>query len=388
MSTAKQILLSLLLLILAGGGWYAFTHRDRLFGTGGDAAVAAGSGQGGGGPGARRGAGGFGPTPVVTDLVASDTTEDVVRAVGTVALARAINVYPQVTATVSEVLFKAGDQVAKDQPLLRLDDSDQKAALDLAEVAQGDAAKALDRAQKLAKTNNVTQSALDDAQSAERKAQIAVLTARIALDRRTITAPFAGVVGISSISEGDLVTPTTVIATLDDLSSMKVTFLVPERYSGRLAIGQSVTATADSSPDSVIAGTVSAIDTRVDPATRTLKVEAALDATAAMAAGVRPGMSIRVALPFKGVEQLAVSALGIQWDRNGSYVWRLDGDGVTRAAIDVLERQSGRVLVASKDLKIGDRIVVEGLQRLREGAKVADLNAPSPDTGSGKGGAS
>lgn len=383
MSTGKQILLSLLILILAGAGWYGWTQHDSLFGNGASTGAQAGSSGGG-----RRGAGGFGPTPVVTDLVASDVSADVVRTVGTVLVPRSINLYPQVTATVSDVLFKAGDHVEKDQPLVHLDDSDQKAALDLAQVALSDAKKALDRSQQLAQSKNIAQSALDDAQSTERKAQIAVLAAQIALDRRTISAPFAGVVGISTIAEGDLVTPTTVIATLDDLSTMKVTFLVPERYSGRIADGQKITATADSSPDAVINGTVSAIDTRVDPATRTLKVEATLDAEAAEAAGVRPGMSIKVSLPFEGAPQLAVSALAIQWDRNGSYVWRLEGDGVKRAAIDVLERQSGRVLVASKDLKAGDKIVVEGLQRLREGSKVAELNAAPAAEGGKEGGAS
>lgn len=383
MSTTKQILLSLLILILAGAGWYAFSHRESLLG-GGNSATASNAAAGQGSSGSRRGQGGFGPTPVVTDVVGSDATGEVVRAVGTVSVPRSINIYPQVTAIVTDVLFKAGDHVAKDQPLYRLDNADQTAALDLANVALADAKKALDRSQKLASTNNLTQSALDDAQSVERKAEIAVLTARIALDRRTITAPFAGVVGISTISDGDLVTPTTVVATLDDLSSMKVTFLVPERYSARLAIGQPITATADSNPDSGIKGTLSAIDTRVDPATRSLKVEAVLDAQAAEASGVRPGMSIKVALPFSGMQQLAVSALAIQWDRNGSYVWRIDGDGVKRTAINVLERQSGRVLISSQDLKQGDKVVVEGLQRLREGAKVAELNAaPAPETAKG-----
>ncbi|MBN9017365.1 MAG: efflux RND transporter periplasmic adaptor subunit [Rhizobiales bacterium] len=384
MSVGKQLFLSLLVILLAGAGWYVFEHRASLFG--GEGAVTAAA-PGAAGGGARRGQGGFGPTPVVTDLVASDVSSESVRAVGTVLAPRSVNVYPQVTAIVTELLFKAGDKVAKDQPLVRLDDSDQKVALDLADVALADAKKALERSQKLASTNNITQTALQDAQSAERKAEIAVLGAQIALDRRTINAPFAGVVGISDISEGDLVTPSTVVATVDDLTTLKVSFLVPERYAARIAIGQAITATADSRPDAAISGAVSAIDSRVDQAARTLKVEATLDAASATAAGVRPGMSIKVTLPFPGQEQLAVSALAIQWDRNGSYVWRVDGDGVKRAAIEVLERQSGRVLVASADLKQGDKVVVEGLQRLRDGARIAELNAqPAADAAAAKGG--
>lgn len=373
----KQLLLSLLVLALAGGGWYFYEHRLKAAGgdaSGGPVAAAPGAtGQGGAGGGGNRRGGLGGPTLVVTEPVGSDIVTDDVRAVGTVLVPQSINVYPQVTAEVMEVLFKAGDAVKKGQPLVRLDDSDQKAALDLASVALSDAKKTLERSQKLASTNNLTLSALQDAQSAERRAEIGLLGAQIALDRRTVAAPFDGVVGISTLSVGDLVTPTTVITTLDDPSVMKVSFLIPERYAGRVEIGQAVTASAESKPDAVIKGALSAIDTRVDATARTLKVEATLDAAAAQAIGVRPGMAVKVDLPFPGEKQLAVSALAIQWDRTGSYVWKLAGsDGVARAPISILQRQSGRVLVSSSDLAEGDKVVVEGLQRLRPGAKIAE----------------
>jgi len=374
----KQLLLSLLVLALAGGGWYFYEHRQQAAGadaSGGPVAAAPGAagGQARAGGGGNRGGGLGGPTLVVTEPVGTDIVTDDVRAVGTVLVPQSINLYPQVTAEVMEVLFKAGDAVKKGQPLVRLDDADQKAALDLASVALSDAKKTLERSQKLASTNNLTLSALQDAQSAERRAEIGLLAAQIALDRRTIIAPFDGVVGISTLSIGDLVTPTTVITTLDDPSVMKVSFLIPERFAGRVEIGQAVTASAESKPDAVIKGALSAIDTRVDATARTLKVEATLDAAAAQAIGVRPGMAVKVDLPFPGETQLAVPALAIQWDRTGSYVWKLAGsDGVARAPIAILQRQSGRVLVSSSDLAEGDKVVVEGLQRLRPGAKIAE----------------
>ena len=316
----KQILLCLVVAVLAAGGWYAFQHRESS--AGGASASSGGSGGGGG-----RGLGG--PTLVVTEAVESQVENDQVRSVGTVKVPRSIKIYPQVSAVVNEVLFKAGDKVVKDQPLVRLEDSDQRVALDLANVALKDARSALDRAQKLSASRNLALSALEDAQSVERKAQIAVLGAQIALDRRTITAPFDGVVGLSDLAVGDFITSSTVVTTLDDVSTLMVTFLVPERYAGRVAEGQAVTA--------------------------------------------RP--------------RVAVSALSIQWDRTGSYVWAVVDDVAKRMPISVLERQSGRVLV-SGDLKAGDRVVVEGLQRLREGAKVAEFataatgsKAPATATG-------
>ncbi|WEK52500.1 MAG: efflux RND transporter periplasmic adaptor subunit [Candidatus Kaistia colombiensis] len=357
----KQILLCVVVVILAAGGWYAFQHRESS-GSGAGAAAGGGGGRAGGG----------GPTLVVTEAVASEVESDQVRSVGTVKVPRSIKIYPQVSAIVNEVLFKAGDKVVKDQPLVRLDDSDQLVALDLANVALKDARSALDRAQKLSASRNLALSALEDAQSVERKAQIAVLGAQIALDRRTITAPFEGVVGLSDLAVGDFVTSSTVVTTLDDVSTLLVSFLVPERYAGRVAAGQAVTATAASKPDATISGKVTSIDTRIDPTARTLKVEASLDAAAASAVGVKPGMSVVVALGFEGQQRVAVSALSIQWDRTGSYVWSVVEDAAKRMPITVLERQSGRVLV-SGDLKEGDKVVVEGLQRLREGSKVVEF---------------
>ncbi|SHE65210.1 RND family efflux transporter, MFP subunit [Kaistia soli DSM 19436] len=384
MAVWKQLLLCLVVLVIAGGGWYAYQHRDTLFG-GAAQQDAAGTGAPGAGGGRRGGGFAAGPTLVVSAPVGSDIVTDDVRAVGTVLVTQSINVYPQVTAEVTEVLFKAADKVKKGQALVRLDDADQKVALDLAQVALSDAKKTLDRSQRLADTNNLTLSALQDAQSAERKGEIGVLSAQIALDRRTINAPFDGVVGISNLSVGDLVTPTTVITTLDDPSVMKVSFLIPERYAGRVALGQAITASSESKPGTVINGKLTAIDTRVDPTARTLKLEATLDAAAAQAIGVRPGMAIKVELPFPGEKQLAVSALSIQWDRTGSYIWKVAGDGVARVPITILERQSGRVLVASDDLKEGDRVVVEGLQRLRPGVKIAEAGAGKPEAASANG---
>jgi len=374
----KQILLCLVVVILAAGGWYAFQHRDSLGdGAGGRSASAA---TGGGRPG------GGGPTLVVTEAVTIEVESDQVRSVGTVKVPRSINIYPQVSAVVNEVLFKAGDKVTKDQPLVRLDDADQRVALDLANIALKDAQAALDRAQKLSASRNLALSALEDAQSVERKAQIAVLGAQIALDRRTITAPFEGVVGLSDLAVGDFVTSSTVVTTLDDVSTLLVSFLVPERYAGRVVEGLAVTATAASKPDATISGKVTSVDTRIDPTARTLKVEASLDAEAANAVGVKPGMSVVVSLGFAGEKRMAISALSIQWDRAGSYIWTVVDDVAKRLPITVLERQSGRVLV-SGELKEGDKVVVEGLQRLREGSKVAEFAtaATGANASTGKG---
>lgn len=362
----KQALLCLVVIAAAYAGWHFYAAGGAAVPAGG--AVAAREGQGG-----RRAGGTQGPIQVVLEPVARDSAAEQARAIGTVSAPRSITIYPEVTAKVTEVLFKAGDKVAAGQPLVELDKAEQQVAVDLARVSLDDASRALVRSEALAATKNIAQAALEDARSLKRKAEIALNTAQIALDRRTVRAAFAGEVGLSTLAVGDLVTPSSAVATLDDVSSLKVTFAIPERFSSRSALGQTLSAVAEGSPDKPIEGRVSAIDTRVDAAARTLKLEALLDAAAATRAGIRPGMSVRVAMGFPGTPALALSALSIQWDRDGSYVWKADGETVSRAAINIVERQSGRVLVVSDALDDQDHIVVEGLQRLRPGAKIAEL---------------
>jgi RND family efflux transporter MFP subunit len=135
-----------------------------------------------------------------------------------------------------------------------------------------------------------------------------------------------------------------------------------------VAVAQEVTATSSALPDRSFTGKVSAIDNRIDETSRTLKVEAELpnDADA-----LKAGMSVVVVLGFPGEARPMVPSMAVQWDRKGSFVWKRDGDEVHRVPITVLSRNSGSVTVVG-GLQKGDAVVVEGVQRLREGVKVSD----------------
>ena len=156
------------------------------------------------------------------------------------------------------------------------------------------------------------------------------------------------------------------IATLADMSTAKVSFEVPERVAGRVAVGQAVTATTPALPGQTFKGAVKAIDNRLDPTSRTLRVEAQLPNQADV---LKPGMSVAAVLTFPSEARPMVPSLAIQWDRLGSFVWKLDGDVVRRTPIAVVQRRSGSVTVTG-DLAAGDEVVIEGVQRVREGSTV------------------
>jgi RND family efflux transporter MFP subunit len=131
----------------------------------------------------------------------------------------------------------------------------------------------------------------------------------------------------------------------------------------------------------LIKGRISAIDNRIDPATRTMRVEATLPNDTA---NLKPGMAITTDVAVAGEARPSVPSLAIQWDRDGSFVWKLDGEKVSRLPVQIVSRRSGTVTVAG-GLAPGDEVVVEGVLRLRNGQTVvkADQNgaagaAPEP----------
>ena len=384
MSVVKQILLSLVVLAIAAGGWLAY---DR--GTFSSGREAANAGQPrGGGPTGRGGppGGGFGrggSSLVVTAAVEIDNSGLEISAIGTVVAARAVTLYPQGTGVIVEVAFQPGTEVGKGQVLVRLDDADQQVAVERSRVGLAEVVSARARAERLAQSNNITTVALADAKSAVVKAEIDLKSAEIDLSKRTLAAPFAGTIGLSDVTVGDLVNSSKAIATLDDVSTVTVAFDVPERAIGRIARGQRVRATTDALPDLMFVGTVGAIDSRVDPTARTLRVQARLPNDAKV---LRPGMAVDVRIVFAGEPRPVVPSLAVLWDREGSFVWKLEGDSVKRTGVRILGRRSGTVIVAA-DLAAGDRVIIEGLQSLREGASVAPVGAEDKAGANSGGGA-
>jgi RND family efflux transporter MFP subunit len=381
MSLLKQAVLCLVLFAAAGAGWYLYQNPEmaglareassgREAGAGAQAAGQAPGRPAGGGnriPGLMSGGG---VVNVITAPVETDAGGETITALGTAEAVRSVTLFPQVTGIVTEVLFTPGQAVSAGAVLLRLQDDEQQVAVDRARVSLKQAEDALARAQTLAKSKTITAVALSEAETAAQLAEIEVRTAAIELERRSINAPFAGVTGMTELSLGDLVTSSTEITTLEDTASVRVAFEVPERWAGRLIPDQPIAATAQALPGSEFSGRIVGVDNRVDAATRTLRLEAEL---ANERHALKTGMAINVTLNFDTAQQLAVPTLSVQWDRRGSFVWKVVDGAARRADAAILRRESGIVLVQG-DLQAGDLVVVEGIQRLREGAKVADVS--------------
>lgn len=309
-----------------------------------------------------------GPVPVPVIVAPSTPAVDNVSldVLGSGAARKSVQIFAPVSGEVAEVAFRTGLAVRAEQVLLRLVDRSQRLAADLAS-ARVDAARALAaRYEGTRGTGAVPESAIDEAQAALRGAQIELAQAREAVADRVVRAPFAGIVGLAGVERGDRVTPETVLTTLDDRRVLLVDFDVPEAYLSRIAPGQAVTAVNPAYAGRAFEGKVAEIDSRVDPVSRSVRVRAALPNTGDL---LRPGMSFQLRLSLPGKSWVSVPELALQWSRDGSFVWVVREGKSVQVPARPVRRADGRVLVDGA-LKAGEMVVIEGVQRLREGRGV------------------
>ncbi|MDI1251798.1 efflux RND transporter periplasmic adaptor subunit [Thermomonas sp.] len=335
-----------------------------------------GNDKGAAGPGAR---GMDRPVPVTTQVVQPREFSDTLRALGTVHAREAVTITAKVSETVQQVHFDSGDTVVRGAPLVSLSGQQQQAAMSEAQAAASEATRLYQRQSDLAAQQLIARASLD-AQAATRDAANArVAQIRAQLADRVIRAPFAGVLGIRKVSPGALVTPGTAIATLDDIARVYVDFPLPESDLALAGVGQRVSGSSSSWPGRSFDGTVSAIDPRIDAASRALTVRADFPNPDQ---ALRPGMLVEVSLHRAARQALLLPEIAVVQVGDKTFVWLVGADGkVAQADVKIGVRRDGMAEVVS-GLTAGDRIVVEGTGKLRAGNDVQDAAnekaAPTP----------
>ncbi len=348
MSLRSQIVITILLAAAVAGGWSWWPVGDK-----GAKPLER--------PGQRAVA-----TLVLVEPAEAAENRILVRAIGTGEARRSATIHAATGGEVTRIDFEAEQRVAKGKVLLRLDDKHQRLAVRLAEVAVKVAARQLKRVEKLAPSGAASMARLETAQTELESANLRLDQAKAELRDRRVYAPFGGVIGLTGIDVGDRITIDTPIATLDDRSYIKVAFNVPEEFTGWVAVGSLVTVRPRTKSGTGIQGAVSATASRIDPLTRSLKVEAEIPNTDD---SLRPGTSFEVRLSHVGKSYPSVPEVAVLWSRDGAYLWRIEGDRARKVYVKVVHRDAGRILVDGP-LKVDDRIVVEGVQGLRPGQRV------------------
>ncbi len=309
------------------------------------------------------------PEPVVTQPIAWEARRTRVEAVGTSRARQSVTLYPEVGGEVVAVNFGAGERVEAGQTLLELESDEEKLAVELAEVELADARRLRDRYRQTEAAGGITQNALDDAESAVKRARINLDRARVALDHHSIEAPFAGYMGLTQIDAGARIEPATAIASIDDRSVLLVTFEVPELFLGQLRLGQELDVSTWAAGADGSRGEIIDIDSRVSPQTRTFAVRARVDNSSD---ALRPGMSFRVTLSLEEGRYPVVPEVALQWGGDGAFLWAVDQGKARRVPATVVQRLQGRILVDA-ELPEGTPVVAEGIQRMREGMPVENV---------------
>lgn len=327
--------------------------------------------------GGRAGAGrGNNATPVVAGAVTTGVTRTRMRAIGTGDAARSIVVYPDnTTGIVAEIGIGSGEKVEEGNILVRLEKASEEIAVERARIALDAAEDKVTRFERLRKSNTLSAVEVDTIIRERETARLDLRTAEIALGKRDIRAPIGGRVGIVSVDKGDLVGSQTVIATVDDREQLKVIFYTPESFVKELTVGAPVQAVSTARPDKTYQGHISAIDSRLDESSRTLRTEAMIDNADD---ALRPGMSFTVTLSLEGETFLSLDPIAVVWERTGPIVWKIVDGKAHKAAVQIVERNSDRVLVTSDALKTGDLVVIEGLQSVRSDGAVTIQTTDGP----------
>jgi membrane fusion protein (multidrug efflux system) len=317
------------------------------------------------------------PVPVKVATLAAKPLDRVLLATGTVETVESTDIRPEIQGLVEEVLFQDGAVVKKGDPLIRLRAQDARASL-LDAQARAQLAKVdLERARTLFDRGDVAQAELDRAVAADSLAKATLDRADETLRRTTVKAPFDGVAGKREVSPGELIDPTHTITRIESLSRLVVDVAFAESDLGRLATGQSAEVTADALPGETFRGSVSYVAPRVREDTRTVDVRVAIEDSSMR---LRPGLTALARIVTAHVDGAIVvpSQAIVRSDAGPAVYVAVDNQGKSVAELRPIatgERTNTDVEVVH-GLAVGDRVIIEGLARLKPGAPVAVEASP------------
>jgi len=346
---------------------YASKHQNSPGGFAPQGASRPQGGQGGA-------PGGGQVVPVVTATAGMRAMEVGIEAIGTANANEAVSVTSKSSNIVTAIHFTDGQAVRAGQLLVELDSAQARADLAAATADFTESAAQYNRSRDLVATQVVSQSQYDQLQGTMAANEARVAAAKARLGDTVIRAPFAGRVGLRRVSVGTLISPGTVITTLDDTSVIKVDFAVPDLYVGQLKSGQAVSASTNAYPGREFKGRVVSIDSRIDPLTRSVTVRALVpNADAAL----KPGMFLTVDLSKESRQALVVPEEALVPEQARMFIYVVADGAVQKREVHLGRREPGRVEITT-GLRDGDKVVVEGTLKLRDGSPVTEINAAPP----------
>ncbi len=311
--------------------------------------------------------------PVVVAQVEEVEFADVITAAGNARAKESVAVTSKVADIIKQVLFDSGDHVEAGQVLAELVDTEERAAANEVRTTLVEAERKHARMAELAESGYVAAQMRDEAESDAKRAAAQLVAVEARMTDRKIRAPFAGVVGLRNVTAGERIDTDTVIATLNDVSVIKVDFAAPERFLSTIEPGQRLSARVAAYPDELFHGQVTSIDNQVDRASRSVTVRAEIPNDDGR---LVPGMLLGVEVHRDERRRPAIPESALMRQADQAYVYVVeegDGDGEGQVArrrdVEVGLRANGRVEILT-GVRAGELVVADGTHRTRDGAMV------------------
>jgi multidrug efflux system membrane fusion protein len=324
------------------------------------------------------------PSPVTAVVAKSEVIPNLLTAVGDLAAVHQVNVTPDVSGRIIDIMFTAGATVKAGSPLVQLFDAPDQGDLASFKAQAIGAQLALDRAKQLASRQFGPQSTVDAAQATYDQANAGIAKTEAIISQKLVRAPFDGELGVRHVEVGQYLTAGTQIVSLTDLSVLYANFTVTEKDSAALKVGQVVRVVVDAYPGRNFEGKINAIEPQIAADTRNIRVQATIENPEHI---LKPGMfaTTTVVLPEKP-PVVTVPETAVDYTLYGDSVFviaeKKADDGKTslnaiRTFVVTGKRIEGRAEILS-GLKPGDRVVALGQIKLQSGAAVSISPDPAP----------
>ena len=290
-----------------------------------------------------------------------------IDAVGTARANEQVTLAAPVTERIVRLNFDDGGYVNRGQVVAVLAQGQENAQLSEAQARAREASQQLQRVQELKDRGFATKSSLDAQQALAAQARAQAAGARAQIGDRVVTAPFSGWVSLRNISPGAIVSAGTEIATISDLSSIKLDFTVPETILASIKPGQTIEARSAAYPEQPFRGQIATIDPVIDPNTRSVMVRARLPNPDRK---LKPGMLLTVGIETAPRMSLSVPELAVVGEGDSRFVYTIVESGeAKRVPVRTGVRSGGRIEIV-EGLRPGQKVVSEGVVKLSDGMKV------------------
>jgi len=316
---------------------------------------------------------GGGVTKVVTARIELQPLVDEIQALGTANANESVEIRSRIPSLVERVAFIEGQVVEAGALLIELESSEIVAGLALAEASLSESLSLYNRNKSLSDTHAISASSLEQLLAQVQVNEALVVAAKARLANTRIRAPFSGRIGLRRVSPGSFVNTSTIITTLDDITTIKLDFSVPETFVTVVKEGMTILARSIVFPDRVFEGKVSSIDTRLDPVSRAVQVRAIIsNADGAL----KPGMFMTVDLQRDRGDVLVAPEQSIVPEGTTQYVFVV-ADGVVDKRVVILGRRIPGFVVIREGVTAGESVVTEGTGKVRQGSQVESIDQAS-----------